>query len=410
MSSWDGGVRTIALVSGGFLPKQLWGKTADGYIHICDWYSTFSHLAGVDPTDAVAEKFHLPPIDSINQWPYLLSLAHNDSAQGARTVVPLGSGNSEGDHNGGALIVGDFKILMGGICNDIWNGPVYPNQTWGLDDELDLDLSDSETPILSVPPLPNRSYPALGECGGDFTRLSLSANGKPTSICDSRGQHCWNMQRCTQSVMITDGYNKFRSDGSASTEEDGSDARELSADATGGCACGNGSNACTNQMFSLTPDGQLKTTLTMFAPGVGPSLPPPLPPAGSCLVPTGTDGRLEASVCRPGDRWTYNAETHQLMMSRPGKAPQCVHTVHPAVGPVAGDPRNICGNCSGGCLFNIRADPNEHHDLAASQPAKLAEMVAAYKRPLPLPLPPAPLSLSLFPSSPVRAQVPDRPS
>ena len=35
MSNWEGGVRTVALLSGGFLPPALYGKTAPGYIHIC---------------------------------------------------------------------------------------------------------------------------------------------------------------------------------------------------------------------------------------------------------------------------------------------------------------------------------------------------------------------------------------
>ena len=38
VGNWEGGVRTIALGSGGFIAKDLWGTTAEGYIHICDWY------------------------------------------------------------------------------------------------------------------------------------------------------------------------------------------------------------------------------------------------------------------------------------------------------------------------------------------------------------------------------------
>ena len=43
----------------------------DRYIHMADWYSTFCGLAGVDPTDTVAAKHGLPPIDSTDMWPYL---------------------------------------------------------------------------------------------------------------------------------------------------------------------------------------------------------------------------------------------------------------------------------------------------------------------------------------------------
>ena len=38
--------------------------------------------------------------------------------------------------------------------------------------------------------------------------------------------------------------------------------------------------------------------------------------------------------------------------------------------------RNTPVNCSGGCLYNVFADPSELDDLAASQPAVLAEMLA----------------------------------
>ena len=55
-SNWQGGVRVNAFVSGGYLPNNMRGKKSDAYIHIADWYSTFSLLAGVDPTDDQAAK------------------------------------------------------------------------------------------------------------------------------------------------------------------------------------------------------------------------------------------------------------------------------------------------------------------------------------------------------------------
>ena len=33
------------------------------------------------------------------------------------------------------------------------------------------------------------------------------------------------------------------------------------------------------------------------------------------------------------------------------------------------------GNCTGGCLFNVRDDPNEHHDLARTNPSVLTRML-----------------------------------
>ena len=42
------------------------GTKSEALIAIADWYSTFSFLAGVDPTDHSAAAAGLPPIDSIN--------------------------------------------------------------------------------------------------------------------------------------------------------------------------------------------------------------------------------------------------------------------------------------------------------------------------------------------------------
>jgi len=53
------------------LQKGMVGKKLEGFISIADWYSTFAYIAGVDPTDHRAALANLPPIDSINIWPYL---------------------------------------------------------------------------------------------------------------------------------------------------------------------------------------------------------------------------------------------------------------------------------------------------------------------------------------------------
>eukprot|EP00041_Stephanoeca_diplocostata_P023742 m.589120 g.589120 ORF g.589120 m.589120 type:complete len:372 (+) comp22369_c0_seq6:1415-2530(+) len=48
---WEGGIRVSAFVTGGFLPSTMRGTNISFPIHICDWYATFSVLAGADPTD-----------------------------------------------------------------------------------------------------------------------------------------------------------------------------------------------------------------------------------------------------------------------------------------------------------------------------------------------------------------------
>jgi hypothetical protein len=103
---------------------------------MADWYSTFCALAGVDPTDTVASRFGLPPIDSLDMWSYL-SGAHSASP---RTEVPL-SIDYEGLRlpvlppkllnysRASALIQGDMKLLEGVQILTYYQGPDFPNST-----------------------------------------------------------------------------------------------------------------------------------------------------------------------------------------------------------------------------------------------------------------------------------------
>lgn len=69
---WEGGVRTTAFLSGGFVPAALRGTTSGAkFIHISDWYPTFCNLAGVDPTDTVMFNGKLRPIDGVDVWPLI---------------------------------------------------------------------------------------------------------------------------------------------------------------------------------------------------------------------------------------------------------------------------------------------------------------------------------------------------
>jgi len=86
---------------------------------MCDWYATFAALAGVDPTDHKAEKAKLPPIDSLNLWPYL---------SGQVEASP----RNEVFADPGVLIMGDWKLIGGArgggnVGTACWMGPEYPN-------------------------------------------------------------------------------------------------------------------------------------------------------------------------------------------------------------------------------------------------------------------------------------------
>ena len=69
VSDFEGGVRAVAFLSGGYLPISVRGGRHTGYIHVADWYGTLSKLVGVDPSDNVPG---LPPVDSNDFWPSVL--------------------------------------------------------------------------------------------------------------------------------------------------------------------------------------------------------------------------------------------------------------------------------------------------------------------------------------------------
>lgn len=107
---FEGGIRVNAFVTGGLLPAKMRGKNISSAVHICDWYATFSGLAGIDPAD---DADGVPPIDSIDQWPVLSGAA----AQPLRTEIFIG---------GGVLIQDNYKLIKTGAGNAQWSGPLYP--------------------------------------------------------------------------------------------------------------------------------------------------------------------------------------------------------------------------------------------------------------------------------------------
>eukprot|EP01004_Peranema_trichophorum_P003008 NODE_2023_length_1714_cov_63.798869_g1728_i0.p1 GENE.NODE_2023_length_1714_cov_63.798869_g1728_i0~~NODE_2023_length_1714_cov_63.798869_g1728_i0.p1 ORF type:complete len:536 (+),score=114.99 NODE_2023_length_1714_cov_63.798869_g1728_i0:55-1608(+) len=115
-SDWEGGVRGNAFVVGGYVPEKMRGKKLTEYVHMSDWYTTFSKLAGVDPFDEVAEKAGLAPVDGLDVWPLL-----NGS-------VPH-SPHQELHLSNLTLIQGNWKLVTGVQPMTGWQGPQYPNKT-----------------------------------------------------------------------------------------------------------------------------------------------------------------------------------------------------------------------------------------------------------------------------------------
>merc|ERR1719265_2640561 len=71
-NNWEGGIRSNAFVSGGFLPKSRRGIKYEGLVTAWDWYGTFAALAGVDSFDHRAALAGLPPVDSMDLSEVLL--------------------------------------------------------------------------------------------------------------------------------------------------------------------------------------------------------------------------------------------------------------------------------------------------------------------------------------------------
>ena len=140
VSNWDGGVRTNAFLSGGLVPAAKRGTTHNDLVACWDWYSSLCGLAGVAPADGAAAAAGLPPIDSVDQLPYIFGA----NATPPRAVVELGVTITPGEEvppfkynlaNGsvyvGGIVTRKWKLLVGAQFQSVWTGAAYPNgSTW----------------------------------------------------------------------------------------------------------------------------------------------------------------------------------------------------------------------------------------------------------------------------------------
>merc|ERR1712072_766159 len=123
-SDFEGGVRTVAFVSGGWLPSHMRGAKIGGMMHITDWYATFASLVDEDPDDKAAAAAGLPPIDSLDMLPMLTG----KNVTSPRTEIPLSYATGGGNR---ALIRGRYKLILNAniIENGFFPGPTTPNGT-----------------------------------------------------------------------------------------------------------------------------------------------------------------------------------------------------------------------------------------------------------------------------------------
>mmetsp|Transcript_3291 Transcript_3291/g.8099 ORF Transcript_3291/g.8099 Transcript_3291/m.8099 type:complete len:638 (+) Transcript_3291:166-2079(+) len=124
-SDWEGGTRVVAFVSGGIIPQPLRGTRRQGLMHVCDWYATLGFLAGYAPVDPKAAAAKLPPVDSINLWPWIVG----DAKQSPRTEVPLSGGSSSGSGLIKVVNGTTWKLVRGSQGTSMFPGVHMPNST-----------------------------------------------------------------------------------------------------------------------------------------------------------------------------------------------------------------------------------------------------------------------------------------
>lgn len=154
-ANFEGGIRSAAFASGGFLPESRHGLKLDGLAGIWDWYATFAHLAGVDDiSDPRAAAAGLPDVDSLNLWPYLIGKAQESPRKeiAIGTNMWMGKQVMWGAPPSNTVVVGmivdNRTSPTGGLWKylidemlmmDGWQGPEYPNATftWYVNNTMD---------------------------------------------------------------------------------------------------------------------------------------------------------------------------------------------------------------------------------------------------------------------------------
>jgi arylsulfatase B len=129
----DGGIRSPAFFSGGYLPAAVRGTVLAEPVHIADYYGTFLNLYGLDPEDRRAAASGLPPVDSLDVWP----LISGANATSPRAEIPVTAGvllQFTADGKAWKFIGED----VGGGAG--WMSPLYPNSTSPANDPFKQTL------------------------------------------------------------------------------------------------------------------------------------------------------------------------------------------------------------------------------------------------------------------------------
>merc|ERR1719334_452752 len=128
-TDFEGGIRAITFVTGGFLPETRRGQIETGYMHTADWYTTFCSIVGVDATDTSAKAAGLPPVDGLDMWP----LISGEVTESPRNEILVSDTT---------IIIGDYKLMTGKFKFAIWQAPVWPLGTTPSQDILETTVLD----------------------------------------------------------------------------------------------------------------------------------------------------------------------------------------------------------------------------------------------------------------------------
>jgi arylsulfatase B len=117
-NDWEGGVRTPAFVSGGWVPRDRRGLVLTGLMHICDFYATFCSLAGAVSSDGrrgCPRDRGPAPMDSVDMSSWWLS-GQPEAPSPRQEIVHDLNAYSRGGADGvrrrsGVIRVGAWKLL-----------------------------------------------------------------------------------------------------------------------------------------------------------------------------------------------------------------------------------------------------------------------------------------------------------
>jgi arylsulfatase I/J len=126
-SDWEGGTRTVAVVSGGYVPKTSRGAVYGGVISIADWQGMFAELAGAEHGDPEGEARGMPAVDSTSGlWEAMTAVSaspvfQTESAfrgENLRTQIHLSAES---------VLDWPWKLVTGKQVYSKHQGPVFPN-------------------------------------------------------------------------------------------------------------------------------------------------------------------------------------------------------------------------------------------------------------------------------------------